>query len=193
MFSSYRFWDNILILLWFSLILHCLYISFVQTDGSWFHHQREWVLLMVSISYPCPNLNTLILVTHWGRDKMAAISQTTLSNAFSWMMMLEFRLKFHWSLSIRVPWTIFQHWFRWWLGADQVTSHYLNQWWLNHRRIYASLGLNELFNSLWGSDIIWQHKSGSTLAQEMDCCLTAPSPLKNSAWCSSWAFHWNGL
>ena len=26
----------------------------------------------------------------------------------------------------------------------QVTSHYLNQWWLNYRCIYASLGLNEL-------------------------------------------------
>ena len=30
------------------------------------------------------------------------------------------------------------------LGADQATSHYLNQWWLDYRRIYASLGLNEL-------------------------------------------------
>ena len=27
---------------------------------------------------------------------------------------------------------------------DQATSHYLNQWWLNYWRIYASLGLNEL-------------------------------------------------
>ena len=27
------------------------------------------------------------LLTHWGRDKMAAISQTTFSNAFSWMKM----------------------------------------------------------------------------------------------------------
>ena len=35
--------------------------------------------------------------------------------------------------------TIFQHWFRWWLGTDQATSHYLNQWY-----IYASLGLNEV-------------------------------------------------
>ena len=26
--------------------------------------------------------------------------------------------------------TISQHWFRLWLGAKQVTSHYLNQWWL---------------------------------------------------------------
>ena len=39
-----------------------------------------------------------IVLTHWhdwGRDKMAAFSQTTLSNAFSWMKILEFRLKFH--------------------------------------------------------------------------------------------------
>ena len=44
----------------------------------------------------------------------------------------------------KVQLTIFQHWFRWWLGADQATSHYLNQLWLDYRRIYASLGLNEL-------------------------------------------------
>ena len=30
--------------------------------------------------------------------KMAAISQTTFSNAFSWMGMYEFRLRFHWNL-----------------------------------------------------------------------------------------------
>ena len=51
-------------------------------------------------------------LTHWGRDKMAAISQTTLSNAFSWMKIFEFRLKFYWSLFLRVELTIFQHWFR---------------------------------------------------------------------------------
>ena len=83
-------------------------------------------------------------LTHWGRDKMTAISQMTLSNVFSWMKMLEFRIKFHWSLFIRIQLTIFQHWIRWWPGADQATSHYLNQWWLDYRRIYASLGLNEL-------------------------------------------------
>ena len=31
-----------------------------------------------------------------------------------------------------------------WLGANQATSHYLNQWWLVYWHIYASLGLNEL-------------------------------------------------
>ena len=35
-------------------------------------------------------------LTHWGRDKMAAISQTTFSNAFSSMKMFEFRLQFQW-------------------------------------------------------------------------------------------------
>ena len=53
------------------------------------------------------------------------------------------RLRFHWSLFLRFESTIFQHWFRWWLGADQTTSHHLNQWWLVYWRIYASLGINE--------------------------------------------------
>ena len=70
--------------------------------------------------------------------------QTIFSNAFSWMKMYEFRLRFHWSSFLISLSTIFQHWFRWWLGADQATSHYLNHWWLFHRRMYASLGLDEL-------------------------------------------------
>ena len=44
----------------------------------------------------------------------------------------------------KVQSTIINHCFRQWLGAVQETSHYLNQWWLVHWRIYASLGLNEL-------------------------------------------------
>ena len=42
-------------------------------------------------------------LTHWGRDKMAAIFQTTFSNGFSWMKMYEFRLTFHWSLFQKGP------------------------------------------------------------------------------------------
>ena len=75
---------------------------------------------------------------------MDAFSQTTFSNAFSLMKIHEFRLRFHWSLFVRFELTIFQHWFRKWLGAGQATNHYLNQWWLVYWRIYASLGLNEL-------------------------------------------------
>ena len=166
-------------------------------------------------------------LTHWGRDEMNNISQTTFSNVFSSMKMFEFRLKFHWSLFARVHLTIFQHWFRKWLGAVQATSHYLNLWWFVYRRIYASLGLNELIpfvcvsdtvkktrdieteemleelhgkirelekqngmlkekvghlNSLWPGDAIWWHRSGSTLAQVMACCLISPSYYLNKCW-----------
>ena len=75
----------------------------------------------------------------WGRDKMAAVFQTTFFNMFSWMKIYEFRSKFHWNLFLRVQLTIFRHWYRWWLCTDQATCHYLNQWWLDYRRIYASL------------------------------------------------------
>ena len=35
--------------------------------------------------------------------------QTTFSNAFSWIKMCEFRLRFHWSLFLRIQLTILQH------------------------------------------------------------------------------------
>ena len=37
-------------------------------------------------------------------------------------------------------------------------------------------------NSSRSSDAIWQHRSGSTLAQVMACCLTAPSHYLNQRW-----------
>ena len=46
-------------------------------------------------------------LTDWGRDKMAAIFQTTFWNGFSWMKMFEYRLKIHWSLFLRVKLRIF--------------------------------------------------------------------------------------
>ena len=52
------------------------------------------------------------LLTHGGRDKMAAIFLTTLSNEFLWMKMQEFRLKFYCSLFLTFQLTIFQHCFR---------------------------------------------------------------------------------
>ena len=37
-------------------------------------------------------------------------------------------------------------------------------------------------NSLWPSDVIWWQRSGSTLAQVMASCLTAPSNYLNQCW-----------
>ena len=51
-------------------------------------------------------------LTHLSLDKMSVISHTTFSNAFSWINIWEFRLKFHCCLFPRIQLTIFQHWFR---------------------------------------------------------------------------------
>ena len=61
-----------------------------------------------------------------------------------WMEIYMFRLKFHWSLFPMVQLTTSEHWFSEWLGAGQVTSHYLNQWWLVYWWMYTSLGRDEL-------------------------------------------------
>ena len=49
-------------------------------------------------------------------------------------------------------------------------------------------------NSLRPSDAIWWHRSGSTLAQVMACCLTAPSHYLNQCWLITCIknvyFHW---
>ena len=53
------------------------------------------------------------------------------SNAFSFSKMFVFGLKFHWSLCLSAKLTINPHWFKYWLGTDQATSHYPNQCWNN--------------------------------------------------------------
>ena len=52
-----------------------------------------------------------VTLTHWGRDKMDAISQTTFWNAFSLMKIYEFGLRFHWILFLSFELAISQHWF----------------------------------------------------------------------------------
>ena len=139
-----------------------------------------------------PSANPL---THWGRDKMDAISQTTFSNGLSWMKMYEYKLAFHWSLFLRVQLTIVQHWFRYWLGAGQVTSHYLNQWWLVYWCIYASLSLNELTNSSSPSATYMCQWIQSALVQIMACSLFATKPLYKPMFVINWTlknkFQWN--
>ena len=114
---------------------------------TWHAYNKQHFHPMMSFKIACEiswNRVTLRLLTHSNRDEIDNISQTTFSNVFSSMKMFELRLKFHWSLFLRVQLPIFQHWLRQWLGTVQATSHYLNQWWLVYRRIYAALCLNEL-------------------------------------------------
>ena len=60
-----------------------------------------------SITYGGQGFNCLFFpkhnsLTHLPVDKMAAISQMIVSDAFSWMKSFVFWLKFHWSLFLRV-------------------------------------------------------------------------------------------
>ena len=82
-----------------------------------------------------------ISLTHWGWDKMTTILQMTFWNAFSWIKIVLFCVKFQLNLFPRVQLTTIQHWFGKGLGAEEATSHYDG---LFHWRIYPSLGLNEL-------------------------------------------------
>ena len=73
---------------------------------------EQYPVINVTGSDCCLFCFVFFVLTHWGQYKMAAIFQTTFSNAFSSMKMFKFRLQFHWSLFPRVQLTIFQHWFR---------------------------------------------------------------------------------
>ena len=104
----------------------------VDKDCSWLLHRSDdslcWrgaigvnMLLWCSRNRDCWEwfqLVTLIakilgsILTHLPLDKRATISQTIFSDEFSWMKSFVFWLKFHWSLFLRVPWKITQHWFR---------------------------------------------------------------------------------
>ena len=56
-----------------------------------------------------------------------------------------------------------------------INSHFSRCWW--HHRPYI-----RWVNSLWPSDAIWQHRSRSTLAEVMVCCLTAAVHYLNQYW-----------
>ena len=54
----------------------------------------------------------VVYPTHLPLDEMATTSPTIFLDAYSWMKIFAFWLKFHWSLFLKVQLTITQHWFR---------------------------------------------------------------------------------
>ena len=79
-------------------------------------HYDVIVMIVATNSWKRPQLYMAELPptssTHLPLDKMAAISQTIFSGAFSWMKSFVFWCKFHWILFLRVQCTISQHWSR---------------------------------------------------------------------------------
>ena len=67
-------------------------------------------------------------LAYWGRNKMAAILQTAFSNGFLSMNVSYFDSDFS-DFFPMVRLTISQRCFRYWLGTEKATSHYLKQKW----------------------------------------------------------------
>ena len=84
-------------------------------------------------------------------------------------------------------------------GHQQPPYWLMSAWWLlmtwclmSINVILCGVVLGDLFqmlslqyrqvSSLRPGDAIWQHRSGSTLAQVMACCLTTPSHYLNQCW-----------
>ena len=76
--------------------------NYLQTEF-WKH-----TLIHISSDLSLCKLN----LTHVLLNKMSAISQAVLSEAFSWMKIFVFWWKFHLCLFLRVQLTTTQHWFR---------------------------------------------------------------------------------
>ena len=82
-------------------------------------------------------------------DKMAIISQTTDSNAFSWMKKSVYWLEFHWKLFPRVQLIIIQHWFR-----CMVSNHDLNKYWHNSLTHICGTRMRWVNNIWWAGVVI---------------------------------------
>ena len=80
-------------------------VSNMQNVSIWWRHHDT------SHCY-CFGTESGIHINSYPPDKMAAISQTTYSNACSQMKNFVFWFEFHWTLFLRAQLTIFQHWFR---------------------------------------------------------------------------------
>ena len=63
-------------------------------------------------------------------------------------------------------------------------SAFLYDWWLN----------SVLFiNPLWSGDTIWRHRSGSTSAQVVPCCMVVPSHYLNQCWLIIIKVYWHSF
>ena len=87
---------------------------------------------------------------------------------FKCLFLFEFKFKFHWSVFPSIQLTIWQHWFRKWLGAEQVTSLIWTNDGLGCRRRYVSLGFEEVKENSKQQGPWGQH--GAHLGPESDPC-----------------------
>ena len=130
----------------------------------------------------------MVMLTHWGRDKFAAISQKTFSKAFSLMKMYEFQLRFHSILSPRVIQQYSSIGSNNGIGADEASKYYLNQRWLVYWHIYVPFGLNELRLFL----LISFRITSLTQGQSYDCPSASEETVKEMGKYIPW-INWGNL
>ena len=87
-----------------------LQLLFEFTDGYKIMH-KAWGHTRRALLYFQDYLSNFKVTTFPDNISNLNSRMATISNAFSWMKILEFWLKFHWSLFLSVKVTIFQHWF----------------------------------------------------------------------------------
>ena len=163
-----------LLWLWSGRFSHVLrYYRIATTQGQWnrtqeylqrgyVSRQRLMAQTKTSIPKPCH-------LTHWGRDKMAAVSRTTLSNAFSWMKLYEFRLRFHWNLFLGFQLTALVQIMAWRRSGDKplsetmmvsLTTHICvtRPQWVNKDYVSnINIGKSITMAAYWSSK--WSHKT----------------------------------
>ena len=162
----------------------CIVIFGQPGINTWKHQWNflkfeQWIILMIPCAGACPWVIVLFVQhidssIHWGRDKIADISQT-FSNAFSWMKIYEFRLKFHWSLFPNVQLII------------------LMIYW---RKIYASLDLSELMQNRHHSTANtlgswWRHQMETFSPLLAICAGLRWIPHTKASDAEFWCFLWS--
>ena len=76
--------------------------SILNIDHLFKSKQQHYISSNNNALYTDFYIGHFLRVTHWNRDKICAVLQKTFSDAFSWMKMFEFWLKFNWNVFQRV-------------------------------------------------------------------------------------------
>ena len=110
-------------LLVFCIISPPCWMTGSQIDNGWVPTNTEWFTqrwYQSAWSWQAtrhPKSRSTVYLTYFLLDKMAAISQTIFSDAFSWIQSFIFWLIFHGSVFLCIQLTMTQQWFTQWHGA----------------------------------------------------------------------------
>ena len=137
-----------------------------------FLNENVWILIKISLKFVPKGLinNILALVQTMAchrsgakplpqpRDGLTTDAHHSVSTSkrietdTKWSLFCR-HFQFYWKLVPRVQLTINHNWFRSWLGADQETCYYLDQYWpsiLTHICITHTQWVREIFLTHWG-------------------------------------------